>query len=52
MPMATIEFTVEPHRQDDVAVSLRNVTESVMRGLPGFVSACVHKSLDRKHVAN
>ncbi len=61
--MATIEagtpiftlintFTVEPDRQDDVVASLRDVTEKVMRSLPGFVSACVHKSLDRKHVAN
>ncbi len=61
--MATIEagtpiftlintFTVEPDRQDDVVASLRDITEKVMRGLPGFISACVHKSLDRKHVAN
>jgi heme-degrading monooxygenase HmoA len=45
-------FTVEPERQDDVVASLRDVTERVMRDVPGFVSACVHKSLDGKHVAN
>jgi heme-degrading monooxygenase HmoA len=45
-------FTVDPERQEDVIRSLHDVTEMVTRGMPGFVSACVHKDLDGKHVVN
>jgi tetracenomycin F1 monooxygenase len=45
-------FRVAPERQDDVIRSLREVTESVTRALPGFVSACVHKGFDGAHVVN
>jgi hypothetical protein len=45
-------FTVAPERQEDVIRSLIDVTEAVTRAMPGFVSACVHKGLDGKHVVN
>lgn len=44
-------FTVPPERQDDLLQLLRSLTE-VMAGLPGFVSADLHRSLDGRHVAN
>ncbi len=61
--MATIEegseiftlintFTVDPGMQRAVIDSLRDVTEKVMRHLPGFVAASVHASVDGTHVAN
>ena len=45
-------FTVEPEKQQSVVDSLTEVTEKVMRFLPGFIAASVHKSLDGTHVAN
>ena len=45
-------FTVAPERQDELIGLLLRATEKVMRHLPGFISANLHKSLDGKHVAN
>lgn len=45
-------FVVEPENADRLLTILSEATEDVMRKLPGFVSANLHVSLDRKHVAN
>ena len=45
-------FTVEPDKQQAIIDALADVTERVMRFLPGFIGASVHKSLDGTHVAN
>lgn len=44
-------FTVAPEDQQRLLDLLMEATESVMRGLPGFVSANLHKSLDGTKVA-
>lgn len=45
-------FTVEPERADELVAELRRATKEGMSRLPGFVSANLHVSLDRRHVAN
>jgi hypothetical protein len=45
-------FTVEPANQDRLVDLLVEATDSVMRHLPGFVSANIHRGLDGRHVAN
>lgn len=45
-------FTVEPARADELADLLARATDERMRHLPGFVSANLHVSLDRRQVAN
>ncbi len=45
-------FTVAPEDQQRLLDLLAEATESVMRGLPGFVSANLHRSLDGTKVAN
>ena len=45
-------FEVEPEKRQDVIASLRDVTERVMRHLPGYLSANVHESVDGKYVVN
>ncbi len=45
-------FTVEPSRAEELLKILSDATEQGMRHLPGFVSANLHMSLDRTHVAN
>lgn len=45
-------FTVDPARADDLLMLLSRATEETMRHLPGFVSANLHMSLDRRHIAN
>ena len=45
-------FTVGPEDQQRLLDLLVEATESVMRGLPGFVSANLHKSFDGTRVAN
>lgn len=45
-------FTVEPDRQQEVVDRLVEATEKVMRHVPGFISANIHKSLDGVRVAN
>lgn len=45
-------FTVEPENQQRLVDMLLEATEQTMKGLPGFVSASIHKSLDGVRVAN
>jgi quinol monooxygenase YgiN len=45
-------FEVAPERQEHLVTLLDRATEDVMRSLPGFVSANIHRSLDGTHVAN
>jgi hypothetical protein len=45
-------FTVEPENQDRLVDLLVEATERVMRHLPGFVSANIHRGLDGRHVSN
>jgi heme-degrading monooxygenase HmoA len=45
-------FTVEPDRQDHLVRLLDQATEEVMRHLPGFVSANIHRGFDGRTVAN
>lgn len=45
-------FTVEPDQAETLLAELLEATERGMRPRPGFVSANLHVSTDRKHVAN
>ena len=45
-------FTVEPARADELLAELTRATETRIRKQPGFVSANLHISDDRRHVAN
>ena len=45
-------FTVEPAQQQRLVDLLVEATEEVMRHLPGYVSANIHRGLDGRHVAN
>ncbi len=45
-------FTVAPDRAEALLEVLSRATRDVMRNLPGFVSANLHLSEDRRHVAN
>lgn len=45
-------FTVTPENQQRLLDLLVEATEAVMNGLPGFVSANMHKSLDGTRVVN
>lgn len=45
-------FTVAPDRADELLSVLTEATEQVMRHIPGFVSANLHLSDDRRHVIN
>lgn len=45
-------FAVEPEDQVRLVELLEEATEKVMRGLPGFVSANIHRSLDGTRVVN
>ena len=45
-------FTVEPARAEELLAVLSQATENGMRQRPGFVSANLHLSHDRRHVAN
>jgi len=45
-------FTVDPARAEELLDLLVRATEETMRHLPGFVSANLHLSPDRRHVAN
>ena len=54
LPVVTLinVYEVAPERQAELVTLLEAATDSVMRHLPGFVSANIHRSLDGKHVAN
>jgi quinol monooxygenase YgiN len=45
-------FEVEPADQQQLIQLLERATQEVMKELPGFVSANIHRSLDGKRVAN
>lgn len=45
-------FTVQPERQQDLVDLLVEATEGVMRRMPGFVSANIHRSYDGCRVVN
>lgn len=45
-------FTVDPANAEQLLAELTRATEHGMRQLPGFVSANLHISQDRRHVAN
>lgn len=45
-------FTLEPDRADDLLAILSRATEEAMRHMPGFVSANLYVSRDKRHIAN
>lgn len=45
-------FTVDPKRADELLETLSRATQETFADQPGFVSANLHLSLDRTHVAN
>jgi heme-degrading monooxygenase HmoA len=45
-------FTVEPANQQKLVDMLVETTEKMMKHVPGFVSASIHKSLDGVRVVN
>ena len=45
-------FTVDPKRAEELLTSLSQATEEILRPMPGFISANLHISDDRRHVAN
>ena len=45
-------FTVKPQDQDRLVKLLVDATDTVMRRIPGFISANIHKSADGVRVAN
>ena len=45
-------FTVDPANQERLVELWQRATDEVMRHLPGFVSANVHRSLDGTKVVN
>lgn len=45
-------FHTSPDRQEAIVASLRRFTQQTARGLPGFVGASVHASLDGRRVLN
>lgn len=45
-------FTVDPARAKNLLRALAQATEHGMKQRPGFVSASLHVSRDRKHVTN
>ncbi|MBX9624921.1 MAG: antibiotic biosynthesis monooxygenase [Gemmataceae bacterium] len=45
-------FRTDPARQAELVALLVEATEAVMRHLPGFVSATIHRSLDGTRVTN
>ena len=45
-------FTVDPAKAEELLEVLSEATERGMRQRPGFISANLHVSLDKKRVAN
>jgi quinol monooxygenase YgiN len=45
-------FTVDPARAEELLTALSKATEQGMSQRPGFISANLHISKDKKHVAN
>ncbi|MFC5354355.1 antibiotic biosynthesis monooxygenase family protein [Azospirillum himalayense] len=45
-------YEVEPEKQADLAKVLSESTENTIRHQPGFLSVCIHSSLDGKKIVN
>jgi quinol monooxygenase YgiN len=45
-------FTVEPDNAERLLQALRNATEEIFRHQPGFISANLHMSRDKRKVLN
>jgi quinol monooxygenase YgiN len=45
-------FTVDPTKQEALVRVLDEATDRVIKDMPGFVSANIHRSLDGHHVVN
>ena len=45
-------FTVEPERQSELFENLKEATEKVMSKFPGYISANLHMSDDKKTLTN
>lgn len=45
-------FTVAPERQEELLAALDKATADVFTGVPGFISANLHTSLDGNRVIN
>ncbi len=45
-------FTVEPENQQKLVDMLIEATEKIMKNMPGFISANIHKSTDGTRVTN
>ena len=45
-------FTCPAERQDELVAALDRATAEIFAGLPGFVSANIHASLDKTRVVN
>ena len=45
-------FTVDPAKADELLAVLSRATEERMRHMPGFISANLHLSGDKRYVAN
>lgn len=45
-------YKVEPGKQADLAKALSEATENTIRHQPGFISVCIHSSLDGQKVVN
>ena len=53
-PVVTLPnvFTIDPSKQDALVKVLDDATHNVIKDLPGFVSANIHRGLDGRHVVN
>jgi len=45
-------FTVDPTKADELLAVLSRATEERMRHMPGFISASLHLSSDKRYIAN
>lgn len=45
-------FEVEPGRADELLAALSRATHEYIRTVPGFISANLHLSFDKKNIAN
>lgn len=45
-------FTVEPERSEELLAGLRKATEELIQHQPGFISANLHLSRDKKRIVN
>jgi quinol monooxygenase YgiN len=45
-------YEVEPEKQAELAKALSESTEKTIRHQPGFISVCIHRSLDGNKIVN